>query len=485
MRLITLAACLTLTLSLPAQFPIGHATPVGGFAPALFAQPLWLANPVYGYRIQGAPPGGSAIIAISPTRQDQIINGLQAYLDLGNIIITHATTVDAAGRAFLSFPLSAPDDPSLAGLQAYAQAAVSDPATPGSLGTTEAVLLEVTLHPLLAFSTWSGVLWLVDPVAGWMMLVSGLSPTTAIQSMTFANGGRDLFVATSTGVYLVDTFAPAPLAVSITPPVPSQSVAWDRVHRRAYAITFALSTPSIVVVEGDRTSPAFGSIIAQVVNAGESLAVSADGTVLALVSPTGLNRRDADPTSPGYLSIIATPPSPFALGMGTTIDPVQISPDGRVMSVRENNTIANLTKVHRFDAAALAWIDHDPVAPGYQAFAVTAYPALPGLFGLLPTRDGSALVLPASNGVRRVDLDLASPSSITVVTTAAPPAGFFMQYSTLTPEGQFLLRNPSSGFSPPVPVPLSLVEISTGSVTPWVTFPPSPNSPSTAVAAWR
>src|SRR5262245_24789798 len=125
-------ACIALTVAVPAQFPFGQASPVNGFAPSLFGEPLWLGNPGYGYRIQGAPAGGSAVVGVAASRQDQLIGGLQVYLDLTGTILTHSGTVDAGGRATISYPLAFADDPALTGLRLYAQAAVTDPAAPGA-----------------------------------------------------------------------------------------------------------------------------------------------------------------------------------------------------------------------------------------------------------------------------------------------------------------------------------------------------------------
>ena len=135
------AGVLVLASSLEAQFPIGHATPIGSYTPSLGAEPLWLGNTGFGYRIHHAPPGGSAFVALSAQRVDQVISGLQIYVDVANILISHVGPVDASGHAFLPFPLGGPENPALAGIQAYAQAAVDDPASPGSFGATAGLLL--------------------------------------------------------------------------------------------------------------------------------------------------------------------------------------------------------------------------------------------------------------------------------------------------------------------------------------------------------
>src|SRR6188472_1618986 len=111
-------ALVLLAPSLPAQFPIGHATPIGPYTPSLGAEPLWLGNIGFGYRIQNAPPGGSAFVALSAQRVDQVISGLQIYVDVGNIIISHVGPVDARGQAFLPAPFGGPEIPALAGIQA-------------------------------------------------------------------------------------------------------------------------------------------------------------------------------------------------------------------------------------------------------------------------------------------------------------------------------------------------------------------------------
>ena len=65
-----IAAILVLTSPLAAQFPIGHATPVGGYTPSLAAEPVWFGNTGFGFRVSGGPPGAASFLAVSAQRQD-------------------------------------------------------------------------------------------------------------------------------------------------------------------------------------------------------------------------------------------------------------------------------------------------------------------------------------------------------------------------------------------------------------------------------
>jgi hypothetical protein len=468
----TLTACVSLTFAASAQFPFGHATPVSGFAPSLFAEPLWLGNTAFGYRIQGAPPGGSAFVAVSAGRQDQIISGLQIYPDTGSFVVTHSGPVDATGRATLPYPLNFHDDPALTGIRLYAQAAVTDPASAGSLATTEALLMEITAHPMVAFSAWNGVLWLLDPVTGMTTTVTALPPNAAVHQLVFGNAGRDLFAATSQGVFHVDTFAGTPNAVSLVPGF-WPGMAWDRAHRRLYGV----STAGVTVIDGDRASGAFGSVIAQVADTSNltSVSVPTEGKLLALGSVSAVvTLRDGDPASATYLQPLAIPQPSHPTMFGFVARPVHVSPDARVVTlpVLVFNPGLGLL-VHRFDRAVGQWIDHEPANPGYQPLVSFGDPVHPG-------SDGSALVFASNTALTRVDLDLASPANVTTASIAAP-LPLFHRYSSLTPSGRFLLRDgPAADMTQ-----FAFVEVSTGWVTPWVSLPTPTSVAQAMAAAWR
>jgi hypothetical protein len=482
MRAVFLGTCLILAATAAsAQFPLGQATPVNGFGAALFGEPLWIGNPGYGYRIVGAPPGGSAIVAISLARQDQTIGGLGVYLDLGSVLVTHSGPVDATGRAAFQFPLNSPDDPALTGLQFYAQGAVVDPAD-DSVGTTEALLIEIAAHPMVAWTTWTGTLYLLDPVEGTIQQVPGLPPTATVLDLTFANAGRDVFVASSAGIFVVDTFAAAPQAVSLLAGSWT-SIAWDRVHRRAYAV----GAQGLVGLDGDRASPAFGTTVAQISDGSNlaSLAVSTAGNLLALATVDGIiTRRDADPASPTYLQLIPMPGN-LSSWLPNIFGRVQISPDGRVITMPVKQFLGpSGPVVHRFDGNAGIWVDFDPLTPGTQPLSNITHPGLVLLTGGFPTRDGSALVFTGSETVARGDLELDAPANVTVTTTPAPTVVGLMRYVGLTPSGTFLLRQQDPFLS--YPAGLALVQVSTGLATPFFEVPVPAMMPlTTPVAAWR
>lgn len=482
-RLAAVACVLVLAPVAPAQFPFGHATPVGGSTPSLFAEPLYLGNAGFGYRIRGAPPGGSALVALSTQRQDQLVGGLQVYLDLGGIFVTHSAPVDGLGQALLPFPLPGPDDPGLAGLEVYAQAAVTDPASPGALGTTQAVLLELTLHPVLAYCQLvAGGSYLVDPFTGVASPIGGLP--SAAGGPVFGNGGRDLFLAVNDGVYVVDTLVDPPVATNLG--VGAGALAWDRVHHRLYVLSYSLGV--LKVVDGDRASAGFGTVLTEVPSNAIKLALSGDGSILALVDGSGgLERRISDPASPAYLQPLPTAPSPIVISPPFEYAAgLHLSPDGRVASISVLTvTLGFTTVVHRHDGATNQWIDHGPAA-GYQPFTQgSVFPTLPQSFSLFATRDGSALFLSGPFSVKRVGLDLADPSSLAITTTPVAPLSFGSEYVSVSPSGRFLVRRDYPPFNQTGPNTLSLVDVETGAVTPWVTVPGLGGQSSTPSSAWR
>ena len=473
-----------MALAAQAQFPIGHANAGRRYAPSLFAEPLWLDNANYGYRIQGAPPGAAALIMVSAHRHDQLLSGLQVYLSLdpADILVTHFGTTDATGQARFSIPLMGPDVPALAGLTAYAQAAVADPASPGNYGTSQGVLLEVDLHPLCAVGNFATGIVLLDPFAGTQTAVTGFPAGTAAYEAVFANGGRDLFVATSNGLFVVDTLAPVPTATLLAGG-PFYSIVWDRVHHRIYAV----SSAGLNVVDGNRSSPAFGSTITQTPSSMNNLAISADGKVLAGNDfAYTLERRDSDPSSPSYLQILPAPPLPIVFTFGVSVGRVNLSPDGRVASIVVTQGSPLQTSCTASTASRDNGSTTTPVTPGYQPLSSSTHPWLSQAFGSLATRDGSALVVVGGTSIIRVELDLSSPSNLVrTTTTVAPPSAFLGSYDGLTPSGRFLVRHEFSLLSLPVAGTYSLVEVSTGAVTPWITVPNTPAFSQAPVAVWR
>jgi hypothetical protein len=467
MRSVVVAA-LVIASSVSAQLPFGHATPIAGFKPSLFSESVWLGNTAFGWQIEGGPPGGAAYLALSAQRQDFVASGLQVYVDPGAIVLTQLGTLDAVGKASFPFPLGGPEVPTLAGIQAYGQAAVSAPASPG-LGATQGLLLELSLHPMLAWASGVESLVLVDLVTGAVVPVPGLPTGASIRAMTFGNGGRDLFVATDGGVLVVDTLAPAPAAVLLAPGV-CTSLAWDRVHRRLYVLR---STNNLTVFEGDRASPLFGSIITSLSSNHQSLSISADGKVLALsnwVSGT-VARRNTDPASPSYLQAIwgTTPPWMFT-GNGFWTGAIHLSPDARVVSIPEYS-FTQSAAMHRFDTVLAGWIDHAPGVPGIQPLSDATYGGVPTYFGVMHPIVGSWMFLTGGSGsITRLGLSLSAPAALTTVPHSASYLSSPSQYVSVDPIGRFLLRTDYLGGSPGL-ISLSLVEIETGFMTPLGTVP--------------
>jgi hypothetical protein len=132
-----------------------------------------------------------------------------------------------------------------------------------------------------------------------------------------------------------------------------------------------------------------------------------------------------------------------------------------------------------------SWIDYDPSSPGCQHLSNATHPNVPPGFMMYPARDGSHHVLVAPTAAARVDLDLHSPSNIVATATPALPPGVLNTFCGLTPSGQFMLKRFHDPTVIPAYVEISLIQMSTGWETPWITFPPMPFFSSAAVAAWR
>lgn len=474
------AFLLPLLLSCPAiaQFPIGHPTPIAGYSPELFAEPMWLGNPIFGFRLENGPPGGLALVFLSLSRYDQNVLGVQLYPSLGpDVVLVEAGAIDASGNWVVGIPLPGPENPAFAGLDFYAQAAVITPTAPGVLGATQGLLLDVALHLMLAIGHTGGMV-LVDPILGATTPVVGLPTGSGAGPAVFANGGRDLFVVTGGGVSVIDTLAPTPTAVSLLSGS-FTSVAWDRVHQRLYATYPYLAR--IHVVDGDRSSPGFGVSVAQVSRYATSLAIDAEGARLALGSAFGaFELLDVRPSSATYLQTIPTAPSPITFGYGTVVGPAHISPDGRVVSIPVNETLApGSTSLHRLDVASNQWIDHDPSAPGVQPMTSLAHPQLSNLFGFLPASNGGQAFLCGQTWVIAIDFALGSTALTLAATPLSQPIPFLNQYLAVSPSGRFLLRREAVSGG----VELALVDVANGTSLPLVALP----IPSWSIgsAVWR
>jgi len=474
------------SISATAQLPIGHASPVGSHSPTLLGEPLWFGNAAYAYHLQDAPPGGQALLVVSLERSDRLIGGLQVYPSLasGDLLFVLTGPIDGAGQASFPRPLPGPEVPALAGLDLYAQMAVTDPTLPGALGTTQGLLLEVTLSPRLAFANYQTGLVLIDPIQGASQVVTGTPPSTVIEGAVFGNGGHDLFAASFNGLFWIDTQDPAP-HVDRTIPGSWTAVEWDRVHQRLYALNPAHGY--LAVIDGDRSSPGFFSVMAQRSAAANSLDISADGTRLALGSSIGtLELLDTDPSSASYLESLPTPPSPIVFGYGVFVGPVSFTPDGRVAAIRVDRLLGEPTsELHRLDVLLSQWIDHDALAPGYQPLSAASDPRLPPIFSFFPTRDGSAALLSGSSAVLRIDFSLSAPDQFAISATPIPPATFTRTYHGLSPSSRFLVEREYMPLGAPAPNQISLIAVSTGQKFSLATLDAFANSSSQTVSVWR
>jgi hypothetical protein len=471
------SACLLLALAAPlaAQLPFGTATAAGGSRAELFAEPLWFGNLGYGYRIENGPPGGAALLVVSVARRDTMLLGLQVYPGLlpGEILRIDAGTLDAAGRLQLPHPLGGPEIPALAGLNLHAQAMV---AVGGTLGSTQGLLLEAVLHPMLAYGNASTGLFLFDLALGTTTPVAGVTLAMGISDAVFGNGGRDLFLAANEGVFVVDTTAPVPTATPLVTGQACTGIAWDRVHKRLFVTRHRLE-----VIDGDRASPTFGVVIAHVppifFTPGR-VAVTTDGTRLVHATPLGhFQRFDVDPASATYLQGIPTPLQPVPPSFGMRLDRVHASPDGTVLSVVNTHLLFLRTDLNRYDVAADAWIDHDPNTAGVQPLSHLTHALVPSTFGWLPTRDGSAAYISGGTGSLAMDLQLGGPA-FDLLPSPLPPTTTTSFYLGASPTGRYLLR-----YTSVLPQhQMSLVDVVAGTAAPLTTMPVN-STPS--ILAWR
>ncbi|HEU4419121.1 MAG TPA: hypothetical protein VFT55_09295 [Planctomycetota bacterium] len=471
LRCVALLLAVLAGAAAPAQLPFGRATGVAGHRPELFAEPLWLGNPGYGYRIENGPPNSSALLLVSLQRQDQSVFGLELYPSLapGDLLLTMAGALDPGGRLFLPSPLAGPEIPVLAGLVLYAQAAIVDPA---GFGSTQGLLLDLTLHPLLAVGNQTHGVVLIDLVFGTTAVVAGFPTGVGIGPAVFGNGGRDLFVATTGGLFVVDTLSPVPNAVALRPEA-FVALVWDHARRRLFAAD--TNNSMIKLIDGDRASPSFGSVVGSfgsvvggtVSTSADRMALTADGRELVLGTGFGhLARYAVDPAGPGYLQPIPTAPSPVQFHF-IYVRPPHIAPDGSVVTIPVLELLPARSVLHRFDAALNQWIDHDPSQPGVQPLSKLVDPLLPQLFEFLPSRDGSLALLADQQVVAGLALDLggATFSRHNLPIATMPAATYF----GVTPSGRYLLAHRLA----PVGSELMLVDIATGVVWPFAALTPA------------
>jgi hypothetical protein len=236
-------------------------------------------------------------------------------------------------------------------------------------------------------------------------------------------------------------------------------------------------TATIMVLDGDRGSPGFGSTIAQTIGWANSLALTTDGRQLALCTGFGaLDRLDVDPASAGYLQPIPTPPSPVPFLYGTVVQPVHVAPDGSVVTIPVLQTLTVKAELYRFDAAANQWIDHDPAQAGVQPLSNAVDPHVPVWFSFLATRNGKHALLAGSPAFGGLALDLGAATFTSHTLPIVPPPG--TNYACTTPSCRYVLAHtPATG-------ELSLVDIGSGTVMPFAALTPTPFG-NLAFAAWR
>lgn len=472
----------SLLASVSAQVPFGRATPVAGTRPVLTAEPLWFGNSAFAVRVAEAPPGGLAFAALSTQRVDVVAPPLTWYPSLAaaHFLVGFVGVVGAAGEVSFASPFAVPPSPGLTGFDVCAQAFVGD-AQLGSFGASQGLWLEASLHPLLAMATFAAAgsrVDLLDPVLATVQSVA-LPPNCVPGEAVFANGGRDLFLATNLGVVLIDTTA-TPMAATVLLPGAFTGVCWDPLRTRLFA-----NHPNagiVHVLDGDRQSATFGASVAAVPRFGNWMRLTAAGAELVLARYTGgVDRIDVDPASATWLQPKPMPASPVPFGLGIGAAGLVAMPDGSELAVLVQNLFTSTSSLWRFDCVANQWLDEDPATPGVQPLSAATRPGLPGSFAVpLFDRSGADQWFVGATVARlRHSLGASAcsvvPTPVTVPTPTTPAES--ASYTCVSPTGRFLVEVRSGGSA----LEVRVVEVATGIALPWAALPPGND----AVCAWR
>lgn len=170
-------------------------------------------------------------------------------------------------------------------------------------------------------------------------------------------------------------------------------VQYDSRYDRILTVTRSGPGNTVHVLEGDPTSPAYGTSQGSIVtDEGQSYGLSEDSTLLAtapIVFDGAFTLVDMDPASPDFLTS-SEPPASFVpnLTFGTGIT---ISPDNRFV----NMLISGIGRIHlgQFDRQTQTWADIAPSVP----IAIHFNTAVSGFALSMKQVEGTQIVLIAGN----------------------------------------------------------------------------------------
>ncbi len=421
-----------------AQDPFGLGSPASsGVYPRLGSNQPYMGNLGFGFRLDRGVGSGAGLVALSFGATAPLPGPFPVCIDLGapNFLFLLSTTLDGtpgapgAGSAFLPLPLPFAPDPLVAGLQVYAQGAVSNPSIPGGdLAITNCLELELGYAPLLfvgsSVSGSNDLYATVDPQTGALVgPQSGMGFTNNVDGATFANGGLDLFVAGSLGprVSRFD-FRTSPPTPSTLYQAPSGSllfeVGFDRRFDRIYTLVGSgSSNRQLVAIDGNPNGGTPGIVLGTTIGLtggaiAERWAFSRTGNFAAVplfvISAGPLLLVDTNPTSAGYLQATATTTIPGIAGaLGAAVG-AAFGWDDEVCVVGLSGV--GLSSLARYHLPTQSWIDHDLLTP-----AIDNIP----LPGTIPTRialsrDGSFAYACGSGWLARIDFDRFNLTTATV-----------------------------------------------------------------------
>ena len=127
-------------------------------------------------------------------------------LQLSTLTLSGPVGVPGAGSATLAIPLTFPVNPAIAGTTYFAQVGIADPTGTTNFSASAGLRITITMPPLVAVTSTTSTFapaptttQFIDPLTMTQPFPAQTIPSDPSTGMAFAHGGRDLFVARSTG----------------------------------------------------------------------------------------------------------------------------------------------------------------------------------------------------------------------------------------------------------------------------------------------